>query len=197
MDWTLYHAVNELMLDDPWVGRALSALESWSVPLLAAATFALWLFARPGAGRKWKLACASALASSAVALLINQLIAHFWDRARPFATHPSAHVWGARSHDPSFPSDHASAAFSIAFSVFLFDRFVGSLFLTAASIIGIGRVFVGVHYPSDIVAGCLVGLASALLVVRLLRPLIVRAVRLVERVTDPLLAPLWRQLPSR
>ena len=197
MDWTLYHAVNELMLDDPWVGRALSALESWSVPLLAAATFALWLFARPGAGRKWKLACASALASSAVALLINQLIAHFWDRARPFATHASAHVWGARSHDPSFPSDHASAAFSIAFSVFLFDRFVGSLFLMAASVIGIGRVFIGVHYPSDIVAGCLVGLASALLVVRLLRPLVERVVRLVERVTDPLLASVWRQLPSR
>ena len=197
MDWTLYHAVNELMLDDPWVGRALSGLESWSVPLLAAATFALWLFARPGASRKWKLTCASALASSGVALLINQLIAHFWDRARPFAAHHSAHVWGARSHDPSFPSDHASAAFSIAFSVFLFDRFAGSLFLAAASVIGIGRVFIGVHYPSDIVAGCLVGLASALLVVRLLRPLIERVVRLVERVTDPLLASVWRQLPSR
>jgi undecaprenyl-diphosphatase len=197
MDWTLYHALNELMLDDPWIGRALSALESWSVPLLAAATFALWLFARPGASRKWKLACASALATSGVALLINQLIAHLWDRARPFTAHPSAHVWGARSHDPSFPSDHASAAFSIAFSVFLFDRFVGSLFLVAASVIGIGRVFIGVHYPSDIVAGCLVGFASALLVVRVLQPVIERVVRLVERVTDPLLASVWRQLPSR
>ena len=197
MDWTLYHAVNEFMLDDPWIARALSALESWSVPLLAAATFALWLFARPGASRKWKLACASALASAALALLVNQLIAQLWDRARPFAAHPSAHVWGARSHDPSFPSDHASAAFSIAFAVFLFDRFVGSLFLAAASVISIGRVFIGAHYPSDIVAGCLVGLASALLVVRLLRPLVERLVRLVERVTDPLLASVWRQLPSR
>jgi undecaprenyl-diphosphatase len=111
--------------------------------------------------------------------------------------HPSAHVWGTRSHDASFPSDHASAAFSIAFAVFLFDRFVGSLFLTAACVIGIGRVFIGVHYPSDVLAGCLVGLASALLVVRVLRPLIERVVRVVERLTDPLLAPLWRQLPSR
>jgi undecaprenyl-diphosphatase len=197
MDWTLYHAVNELVLDDSWIGRSLSVLESWSVSLLAVTTFALWLFARPGSSRKWKLACASALASSGVALLINQLISHLWDRTRPFVAHPSAHVWGTRSHDASFPSDHASAAFSIAFAVFLFDRFVGSLFLTAACVIGIGRVFIGVHYPSDVLAGCLVGLASALLVVRVLRPLIERVVRVVERLTDPLLAPLWRQLPSR
>jgi undecaprenyl-diphosphatase len=197
MDWTLYHAVNELVLDDSWIGRSLSVLESWSVSLLAVSTFALWLFARPGSSRKWKLACASALASSGVALLINQLISHLWDRTRPFVAHPSAHVWGTRSHDASFPSDHASAAFSIAFAVFLFDRFVGSLFLTAACVIGIGRVFIGVHYPSDVLAGCLVGLASALLVVRVLRPLIERVVRVVERLTDPLLAPLWRQLPSR
>jgi undecaprenyl-diphosphatase len=197
MDWTLYHAVNELVLDDSWIGRSLSVLESWSVSLLAVSTFALWLFARPGSSRKWKLACASALASSGVALLINQLISHLWDRTRPFVAHPSAHVWGTRSHDASFPSDHASAAFSIAFAVFLFDRFVGSLFLTAACVIGIGRVFIGVHYPSDVLAGCLVGLASALLVVRVLRPLIERVVRVVERLTDPLLASLWRRLASR
>jgi hypothetical protein len=49
----------------------------------------------------------------------------------------------------------------------------------------------------DVVAGCLVGLGSALLVVRLSRPVIERIVRVVERVTDPLLAPLWRVLPLR
>jgi undecaprenyl-diphosphatase len=197
MDYPLYHAVNELVVDYSWIGRAFNLVESWSVPLLVAATFGLWLFARPGSSRKWKLACASALASSGIALLINQLIARMWDRARPFVAHPGVHVWGTRSHDPSFPSDHASAAFGIAFAVFLFDRLVGSIFLTAACAIGVGRVFIGAHYPSDVVAGCLVGLASALLVVRVLRPLIERIVRLVERLTDPLLAPLWRQLPSR
>jgi undecaprenyl-diphosphatase len=197
MDYRLYHAVNELMLDYPWIGRGLGAVESWSVPLLAVATLALWLFARPGSSRKWKLACASALASSGLALLINQLVARVWDRARPYLAHPSVHVWGARSHDASFPSDHASAAFGIAFAVFCFDRFVGSIFLTAACVIGVGRVFIGAHYPMDVVAGCLVGLGSALFVVRLLRPVVERVVRLVERITDPVVAPLWRLLPSR
>ena len=197
MDYRLYHAVNQFVVDHSWIGSGLSVVESWAVPALAVATFALWLFARPGSSRKWKLACASALASSGVALLINQLIAQVWDRARPFADHPSAHVWGNRSHDPSFPSDHASAAFAIAFAVFLFDRLVGSIFLAAAFVIGVGRVFIGAHYPADVAAGCLVGLASALLVVRISRPAIERIVHAVERVTDPLLASLWRLLPSR
>lgn len=197
MDYSVYHAANELTIDYSWLGRGLSVLESWSVVVLAVATFALWLFARPGSSRKWKLACASALASSGLALLINQLIAGVWDRARPFVHHPSVHVWGTRSHDPSFPSDHASAAFGIAFAVFFFDRLVGSIFLTAACVIGVGRVFIGAHYPMDVVAGCLVGLGSALLVVRLSRPVIERIVRVVERVTDPLLASLWRLLPLR
>jgi undecaprenyl-diphosphatase len=197
MDYTLYHAANELTIDFPWIGRGLGVLESWSVLVLAIATFALWLFARPGSSRKWKLACASALASSGLALLINQLVARIWDRARPFVHHPSVHVWGPRSHDPSFPSDHASAAFGIAFAVFFFDRVVGSIFLAAACVIGVGRVFIGAHYPMDVVAGCLVGFGSAVLVARLSRPVIERIVRLVERVTDPLVASLWRLWPSR
>jgi membrane-associated phospholipid phosphatase len=192
IDYRLYHAINQLVYRHSWWGAALAALETWAVPVVAVATFALWLLARPRADRKWKLASSSALAAAALALLTNQLIGKIWHRERPFAAHPSAHVWGSRSHDPSFPSDHASAAFAIAFAVFLYDRAVGSIFLAAAAVIGIGRVFVGAHYPADVAAGALVGLACALLVVRLAQPLIARLVDLTERITDPLLTPLWR-----
>ena len=102
--------------------------------------------------------------------------------------HPHAH-----STDASFPSDHASAAFGIAFAVFMFDRVAGSLFLGAAVLIGSGRLIVGAHYPSDVLAGVLIGLGSAAIVVKLAGPVIARLVRLVERVTDPLLAPFWRR----
>ena len=184
------------MFHHAWLGRGLSVAEKWAVPVMAVATFALWLLARPGGSRKWKIASACALGSAAMALLINQVIGKGWHRQRPFATHPGAHVWGSRSHDPSFPSDHASAAFAIAFAVFLFDRVVGSIFLAAATFIGVGRVFIGAHYPADVAAGCLVGFASALLLVRVARPVIEWAVRIVERLTDPLLARLWRRRSS-
>ena len=197
MDYRLYHAINQFVADHSWIGSSLSVVENWAVPVVAVATFALWLFARPGSSRKWKLACASALTSAGFGLLINQLIAQVWHRARPFADHPSAHVWGSRSHDPSFPSDHASAAFAIAFAVFFFDRLVGTVFFGAAVLIGVGRVFIGAHYPADVLAGCLVGLASAVLVARLAKPFMGRVVRLLEGITDPLLAPVWRSRTAR
>jgi undecaprenyl-diphosphatase len=193
VDYRLYHAINQFVFHHAWLGRGLSVAENWAVPMVAVATFGLWFLARPGGPREWKLASVCALGSGAVGLLINQAIGNVWHRERPFATHPAAHVWGSRSHDPSFPSDHASAAFGISFAVLLFDRAVGSVFLAAATFIGVGRIFIGAHYPADVAAGALVGLGAALVIVRVARPVIEWAVRLVERLTDPLLALLWRR----
>ena len=158
LDYRVYHAINVFVAHHAWIGTTLNQVENLAVPLIAIATFALWLLDRPGAKRKWKLASATALASAAAALLANQLIAQIWHRGRPFATHPSSHVWGSRSHDPSFPSDHASAAFAIAFAVLLFNRLAGALFLIAAVVVGFGRIVIGAHYPADVFAGALVGL---------------------------------------
>ncbi|RDI76195.1 PAP2 superfamily [Gaiella occulta] len=194
MDYRLYHAVNEFVAAHSWIGRVAASVESWAIPLFAIATLALWLGSRPGTARKWKLACTSALASAGLALLFNQLVAQVWFRDRPFASHPDAAVWGSRSGDPSFPSDHASAAFAIAVAVLLFDRAVGSLFLAAAVAVSVGRVLTGVHYPADVVAAALVGTACAAVVVRAGRPLAVRIVSVVERVTDPIVQPLWLAL---
>jgi undecaprenyl-diphosphatase len=197
VDYRLYHAINVFVADHAWFGRAGSFFEKWAVPLYALAAAGLWLLARPGGSSKWKLACASALASAALALLVNQLIAKLWHRARPFETHPSAHVWGGRSHDPSFPSDHSSAAFAIAFAILLFDRVAGLLFLAAAVLIGGGRVVVGAHYPGDVAAGVLVGLACALIVVKLARPVLAMLVRLASRLIDPIVAPFWNRAALR
>lgn len=199
MDYRLYHAANAFVSAHAWIGREASVFQTWAVPVFAVATVALWLLARPGTPGRWKPACVSALGSAAVALLANQILAVFWARPRPFATHPDAAVWGPRSHDPSFPSDHATAAFAIATAVFLYDRVAGSIFLAGAAAIAVGRVAVGAHYPADVAAGALVGTAAALLVVRLGRPVIARLVRSAERLTDPLLRPAWKLAgkPSR
>jgi undecaprenyl-diphosphatase len=195
VDFRVYHAVNGFVLHHEWLADGFGEIEATAPLAVGIAAFALWLLARPGAGGKWKLASSSALASGALGLLVNQLIARAWDRPRPYEAHADAHTWVARSHDPSFPSDHASAAFGIAFAVLMFDRLAGTLFVVAAGLIGLGRVLVGVHYPGDVLAGLLVGLGCALVVVKLARPLLGSLVRLAERVTDPLVAPVWRRLP--
>ena len=61
-----------------------------------------------------------------------------------------------------------------------------------AAIIGVGRLFIGAHYPSDIAAGIVVGLVAAGVVVRLLPRFVSWVVAYVERVTDPVLRSLGR-----
>ena len=93
MDYRVYHSINLFVYQHAWLGRGLSVLETWAVPVIAIATFVLWLLARPGGSRRWKLASklasACALASAALALLINQLIGKLWHRERPFASRTS------------------------------------------------------------------------------------------------------------
>jgi undecaprenyl-diphosphatase len=193
MDYRAFHAINDFVRHHTWLERAFNGIETWGTILIAVAAVALWLLARPHAGEKWKLAAASALASGGLAYLVNQVIHAIWDRPRPYESHAGVYHPHEHATDAGFPSDHTSAAFGIAVAVALFDPVVGAAFLVLAALIGIGRLIVGAHYPGDVLAAVAVGAVCAFVVVRYVRPVIALLVRLVERVTDPLLAPLWRR----
>jgi membrane-associated phospholipid phosphatase len=192
VDWRLYKAIYDVSLHHHWVGSLFHGIEAVSIPFMVVVTVGLWLLARPGGSPKWKLAATAGLGSAALALAVNRVIAGLiWHRDRPYQDHAISHPWTS-STDASFPSDHASASFGIAFAVLLIDPLAGAVFLVFAVVIAIGRLFIGAHYPGDVGAGLLVGLASALVVARLLRPVVAWLVHRVERLTDPVLRPLWR-----
>lgn len=192
VDWRIYHSINDFVWRHHWLGTLFKAIETYGTILIAVAAIALWFFARPGGDRKWKLAAGSALGAAALGLVVNRLLAALHHRDRPFISHPSAHVFGPHKTDPSFPSDHTTAAIAIAVAVLLIDTGVGLLFLALAILIAVGRVIVGEHYPGDVLGSTLIGIAAAFVVVRLGRPVILWIARLLERVTDPLIALVWR-----
>src|SRR4051794_35994710 len=138
----------------------LSLYERLAEPLFALALIALAL-----AGRRfaWSLRAALAAgASCAAALVIAQIVARAVDRPRPFVAHPAAvHLFVAHARDPGFPSDHATAAFAIGVTIALYRRGPGLAVLAAALVLAVGRVALGVHYPSDVLAGAILGSAVA------------------------------------
>jgi undecaprenyl-diphosphatase len=196
VDYPLYHHINVFARHHKWLAHATYGFETIGVVLYAAAVVVLWLATEPGEERRWKIAAASATASAGLALLINQLIAAIWRRPRPYETHPHAYHL-TKSHDPSFPSDHASAAFGIAFGIYFIDRRVGRIFLIVATLIGIGRVVVGAHYPGDVIASVAVGAIAAAIVVRVGRRPLRRLILLLERLTDPIVTPLHERVRGR
>jgi undecaprenyl-diphosphatase len=65
------------------------------------------------------------------------------------------------SNFTSFPSGHSTFAFALAFSIFLYDKKYGSIFLIMAFLVSLGRIFTGVHFPFDIFIGAIIGVTTS------------------------------------
>ena len=191
MDWRIERAIYNVSPHHHWVGSLFHGVEQASIPVMVIITGILWFFSRPGGDRKWKLACGSGYLAAAIGYVIAFVIHHIYDRARPYEAHAIRHPW-ASATDPSFPSDHTSLSFAIAFAVLAFDTVAGVVFLVVAAIIGVGRLFIGAHYPGDVLAGVGVGIVAALVVVRLLPRFVAWVVGYVERIMDPLVSRIYR-----
>lgn len=91
--------------------------------------------------------------------ILLQIAAHIYIDHRPFVDH---HLTQLVSHaaGTSFPSDHTTVTAAIAFGLLFLTRFkaLGLAVLGCAFLIGFARVFVGIHYPIDILGGLVVGL---------------------------------------
>ena len=99
--------------------------------------------------------------AAGVALGVNAALNVIVPRPRPFLVLPAHLLVTSPPRDPSFPSDHAAVASAIAVALCRVAAGWGPLGLLGAVIIGVSRVVVGVHYPSDIVGGMAVGAACA------------------------------------
>jgi undecaprenyl-diphosphatase len=141
----------------------LLAYSNASQLLFAGALVALFVLlpgARRHAGRRIAVAAA---ASAAVARARGALLSQLVDRARPFVADPGGvHQFTHHAADAGFPSDHATASFAIATAIVLRNRRWGIVALVLATLLALTRVAIGVHWPSDVLAGAALGGATAL-----------------------------------
>lgn len=102
------------------------------------------------------------LAATAVNFGITTALKYSINRARPFATYPDIRK-KSEAGSPSFPSGHTSGAFTLATSLSLdYPKwYVIVPAYTWAGTVGYSRMHLGVHYPSDVLAGALIGAGSA------------------------------------
>lgn len=112
-----------------------------------------------------------------VAVALNQPVVHAVAEQRPYTRLPDALVLVHRSADASFPSDHATMAGAVAVGLLLVSWRLGLLAVGLALLMAATRVYVGAHYPVDVLAGLALGALVTLAVVLSAAPIIVRLLR--------------------
>lgn len=98
--------------------------------------------------------------------LVVELMKFLVHRSRPFIRLAQARIVGGRAIGQSFPSGHTSQVFFMATLIaqhFQFNLWVVVLFYAIALLVGITRMYVGAHYPRDVLAGAILGSVWGLL----------------------------------
>ena len=103
-------------------------------------------------------------------LLCNVILKNLVARTRPYDVNTGVQLLVSRLHDYSFPSGHTAAAFASVTALYLAgEKKLWKPVLVLACLIGISRLYLYVHYPTDVAAGIAFGLLSAFLAVMLVR----------------------------
>lgn len=156
-DWSLFLAINQFagrsrLVDAVGVFFAAYAYLAFGVLLVG-----LWFLpASPELRRERQQRVINGLIALAGALLTLRLLGMLFYRARPFVGH-TVTLLVAHAPDTSFPSEHTTFAFVLLVALFPVLGRTRWFWLALGVTIGIARVFVGVHYPTDVLGGAVLG----------------------------------------
>ncbi|MEU8521815.1 phosphatase PAP2 family protein [Streptomyces sp. NBC_01216] len=186
-DVGLLYDINGLAKDaPPWFDRVMGFVGEYGI-MLALVLVALWCWwsVRRRAALGDAVAGVAALVwaplAAGVALLVNIPIRGFVERPRPFNDHQGLEVLVDGKTDFSFVSDHATLAMAIGVGLFVAHRRIGLLAIGFAFAEGFCRVYMGVHYPTDVIGGLALGTAVTLLLAPLAHALLTPLVGAVAR----------------
>jgi undecaprenyl-diphosphatase len=163
MDKIIFQQLNAFVLKYFWEDVLFIYFAKYLAYLLGLSIF---LFLLVSFKKYWSMIVKALMAGILARFGIVELIRYFFPRPRPFLEE-NVNLLVDKINQPAFPSGHAAFFFALSFIVFLYNKKAGLLFFVASCLICLGRVIVGVHWPSDILVGAMVGLFSGWLVYKI------------------------------
>ncbi len=161
MDSSIFRWINRLADRTGWAHWFFTSYADYGIALFAVLLAVAYLDGRWHADLRCVAGSVWAGAAALVALGLGQLIGGVIDRARPSTAMTGVHLLVDTTTDFSFPSDHATAAGAVAVGLLLTNRRWGTVAAVLAVAMAFTRVYVGAHYPGDVVAGLALGGAVA------------------------------------
>ncbi|MFJ9717697.1 phosphatase PAP2 family protein [Streptomyces sp. NPDC101213] len=186
-DVDLLYDINGLAREAPhWFDRIVEFVGEYGL-LLAMVLLVLWCWwtvrRRPVPAEDAASSVAALVwvpLAAAVAVLVNVPIRGFVERPRPFRDHQGLEVLVSGKTDYSFVSDHATITMAMGVALFVAHRRFGLVGIGLGLVEGFCRVYMGVHYPTDVVGGFALGTAVALLLSPVASMLLTPVLKAVE-----------------
>ncbi|MBI2865361.1 MAG: phosphatase PAP2 family protein [Chloroflexi bacterium] len=164
LNWALAQALNGLAGRFPLLDQVMIFAAKYLIVLVFLSLGFWWFLRTPNdVGKRAALAAVIAVVWGQIA---NMAVSYLVFVPRPFIAHDIDLLVSA-ARDSSFPSDHATAAFVVAVTALRWATPGRRLLLLAAILIGFSRVFVGAHYPADVVASAVLATVWAFLLFKL------------------------------
>ena len=157
MDSSLYRWINRLADRTGWAHGLFKANAGFGIALFAVLLLVSYLDGRKRDDLTAVAASVWAAGAALAALGIGQLIGGAIDRARPYETIANVHLLVDKTTDFSFPSDHSTVAGAVAVGLLFANRRWGIVAGVLALLMAFTRVYVGAHYPTDVLAGLVLG----------------------------------------
>ncbi|HEX7932063.1 MAG TPA: phosphatase PAP2 family protein [Paraburkholderia sp.] len=157
---TLFLTINATPSTPPWQIDAARLIADYLIYLVPVALAAMWL----AGGERQRAVAVRVCCVAMLALGINQLIGLAWTHPRPFMI-GLGHTFVEHAPDSSFPSDHGTVFESAALTLLLGGvRRYGVPLLIAGLAVAWARIFVGVHFPLDMVGAAAVACVTYALI---------------------------------
>lgn len=182
-DLTILQWMNGLAVGNEFLGTLIIFFVEWLPYWFIAGLFAFGVLAllpryRKHLRRNWEMVSVALVAGLIARFGITELTRFFYDRPRPFEILPDLHQLVFHNGGGAFPSGHASFYFALAAVIGRYHPKTSILFYIAAALLTFSRVAAGIHWPSDILGGAVIGIAVGLFAVSVFR-------RFHDRPRDP------------
>lgn len=162
LDLKLFYTLNNLA-GQSYIGDGLIVFFASYLQYFLVAAFFLFLHATAYQKReKFHIFWVTVISVVIARLGITEIIRFFYHRPRPFMAYEVRQLIPESAW--SFPSGHSAFFFALAMAVCLYNKKWGAWFFATTVVMNTSRVVAGVHYPSDILGGMIVGVLTAYIV---------------------------------
>ncbi|MED4729104.1 undecaprenyl-diphosphatase [Aneurinibacillus migulanus] len=155
-----FRLINDLGKQYPYLNPVIVFLAEYMLYFLCLSIVVYW-FTRTNKNRMMVI---QAVIAFILAEILGKMAGQFHSHYQPFAVLPHVNQLIEHDIDNSFPSDHTILFFSVCISFWLVRKKGQWLWLMLPFCVAISRIWVGVHYPIDVITGALLGVISALFV---------------------------------